>query len=132
MGADTQTPDSHRAAMRNPHAFTVLGRNDRLVPADPFTRWAKLGAVATGKQVLTLDERGRFDRLAMTASGRVHVKQVLIRYADGTEQLAKLDLVLVQGAKAPIIELAGTNRRIKTLIVYTADDQRGELTLYAI
>jgi hypothetical protein len=119
------TADTRRGSV------TVIARDDRPRPAPPANRWTKLGALPAGMHVLRLDTTARYDRLAIAASGRVHLKQVLIRFANGGEQLAKLDLVLTAGSRTPIVDLAGADRRITSVVVYT-DDQRGGLTLYAI
>jgi hypothetical protein len=112
--------------------LVVYGRNLPTYPEPkPAFRWDNLGTVASGKQKLKLDANTAYDYLALSASGRVHVKQILIRFEDGQEQHAKLDRVIDGRSIRQVIDLAGTNRRIQSLIVYTDTSYSGELTVHA-
>jgi hypothetical protein len=111
----------------------VLGRNDanRTMP-EPLTKWSKLGVVATGKQVLKIDSNRKFDLLALSISGSVHLNKLLINYANGDSQVVAYDELLTAKHRMPMIDLAGTDRQINGIIVYTDADTRGEVTLYAL
>ena len=94
--------------------------------------WTSLGTVSAGKQILQPPAGARFDELRLAARGRVHLRQVLVRFANGQEQLIKVDRRLGSRNGAFVIDLAGRGREIASLIIYTDDTDRGELTVYAI
>ena len=109
----------------------VLGRNDfnRTLPA-PVTEWTKLGTVSTGKQVLKPDAC-KYDMLALSISGSVHLNKVLINFANGDSQVVTYDEQLSTNARTPIIDLAGNDRTVSGVIIYTDAAAHGEVTLYA-
>jgi hypothetical protein len=111
----------------------VLGRNDvnRTLPS-PVTEWSKLGTVSSGKQTLKLDCTKPFDVLGLTIEGSVHLHKVLVRFANGESQVMSYEERYTGDMRAPIIDLAGTDRVIASVIVYTDSDDRGEVSLYAL
>ena len=111
----------------------VLARNDfnRTMP-EPLSRWHKLGTVATGKQRLGLEGSRTYDLLALTVSGSVHLNKILINYANGDSQVVAYDETLTSQSRTPIIDLAGDDRDISGILVYTDAAAHGELTLYAL
>jgi hypothetical protein len=114
-------------------SIKVFGRNDynRTMP-EPLTRWSKLGTMATGKQTLKLDTNKKFDMLALDVSGTVHLNKVLITYANGETQLVAYDETLTASMRTPIIDLAGDDRVIASVILYTDKAAHGEVTLFAL
>lgn len=110
----------------------VLGRNDFNRPAPSVvTQWSKLGTVSTGKQSLHFDDACKYDRLALTISGSVHLNKVLINYANGDSQVVSYDEQM-SSSRTPVIDLAGNDRTIAGVIVYTDAAAHGEVTLYAL
>jgi hypothetical protein len=111
-------------------SIKVLGRNDynRTMP-EPLTRWSRLGTMATGKQKLELDMTKPFDLLALEVSGKVHLNKVLITFANGDTQVVAYDETPM---RTPIIDLAGNDRVIKSVLLYTDAAAHGEVTLYAL
>jgi hypothetical protein len=114
-------------------SIKILGRNDanRTMP-EPLTRWSKLGTMATGKQTLKLDTAKRFDLLALEISGKVRLNKVLITFANGDTQVVAYDETLTASMRTPIIDLAGDDRVLASVILYTDRAQHGEVTLYAL
>jgi hypothetical protein len=115
--------------------LTVFGRDERRIERPdprPMYRWDTLGSVATGKQSLKLDSARRYNVIALgTSSGSVHVKQILVRFEDGQEQLSKIDMVISGRGQMPVLDLAGNGRLIRQIIVYSEPSSYGDLTVYA-
>lgn len=111
----------------------VLGRNEFNRPtASVVTQWSKLGTVSTGKQSLKFDDACKHDRLALTFSGSVNLNKVLINFANGDTQVVSYDELMSSNSRTPVIDLAGTDRTIAGIIVYTDAAAHGEVTLYAL
>ena len=111
----------------------VMGRND-FNPLTPsvVTQWSKLGTVSTGKQTLKFDDACKYDRLALTFSGSVQLNKVLIHFANGDTQVVSYDELMSSKSRTPVIDLAGNDRMIASVIVYTDAAAHGEVTLYAL
>ena len=111
----------------------VMGRNDFNRPtASVVTQWSKLGTVSTGKQTLKFDDACKYDRLALTFNGPVQLNKVLINFANGDTQVVSYDELMSSTSRTPVIDLAGNDRAIAGVIVYTDAAAHGELTLYAL
>src|SRR5688572_5393080 len=85
----------------------------------PAPAWFTLGTVATGKQTIVPSNR-LLDSLTFEVEGRVEIEKVAIFFEGQTSpQISKLDAVLTERSRMPVINLAGTNREIKRVIVYS-------------
>jgi hypothetical protein len=110
--------------------ITVLGRNDRDAAQIVMPGWSKLAALGTGKQMFTLESERRYSSLALVGSGsNIELEQVVVHYTDGTAQTFELDAMLGTNRRAAAIELQ--NKKVKSVIVYTDADARGDVMLFA-
>jgi hypothetical protein len=95
----------------------------------PAPAWFTLGTVATGKQTIVPSNR-LLDSLTFEVEGRVEIEKVAIFFEGQTSpQISKLDAVLTERSRMPVINLAGTNREIKRVIVYSTASASGEITV---
>jgi len=120
-------------AARRGTTIKIAGRNDARRPAPaPATGWARLGAVSTGTQVLRISDTTRFDALAFKATGKVHLEKAVIKFGNGDTQVVAFDTTLTSASTSPMIDLQGTDRRIVSIVVFSDDQLRGELTVFGI
>ena len=86
-----------------------------------------------GREVIDVDARGTFTQLRLqTTSGATHIDRVLIRFADGSRQVANLDRTL--SVRNPILQVAldGNNRRIDRIIVLGDSRRNASIQVFGI
>lgn len=90
------------------------------------SRWLDLGVARAGKTTIQLDNRDRYRSLKLDVNGWMRVTQVLVRFADGTERLIKLQKANVSRHEPLVIDL-GSSRRLNSVIVYASRYGRGSI-----
>ncbi|HSR97221.1 MAG TPA: hypothetical protein VLM79_09235 [Kofleriaceae bacterium] len=81
----------------------------------------------------TAGDPNTFTQLRMqVASGVAQIDQVIVRFADGSSQVAELDRVLDDRNDLVELPLDGNNRRIAQVTVIGNGDRCGGLQLYGI
>jgi len=101
-----------------------------------YSTWQPLTAVERldrGGDMFDLRTRGRFAQLRLqNQTGRTHVRQIDIVFADGSRQCVQLNRVL-EGNHAMInIQLDGGTRRIDQILVDGRSSRDGSYQLYAM
>lgn len=95
----------------------------------PAPAWITLGTVATGTQTVVPSDR-KLDTLTFAIEGRVDLDKVVVYFEGQTSpQITKIKSVLTSRSTMPVIDLAGNNREIKRVILYSAASSRGEITV---
>ncbi len=86
-----------------------------------------------GRQFISdLPDLGRFDMLRLkNVAGTSHVTQVYIQFQNDQEQVVKLDTCLERGNPTIDIDLTGSARQIKRVIVYGSSDRGAAYQLLA-
>jgi hypothetical protein len=86
-----------------------------------------------GRDTIRVSDPGTFTQLRMqVASGVARIDRVVVRFADGSRQVAELDRVLDDRNDLLELLLDGNNRRIAQITVIGDGDRRGGLQLYGI
>jgi hypothetical protein len=107
-------------------------------PADDFgprhyrTSWVALSAprLTRGGLAVEVNDSGTFTQLRLqTETGRARVGQLIVQFADGSDQVVNLDRALTGYVDIP---LDGNNRRIDRILVTGASPGRGALQVFAI
>lgn len=115
------------------------GAADDLGPRRYRSTWVslasslQLGGRGGASDTIQVRDPGTFTQLRLQSTGgRADIDRVIVRFADGSRQVADLDRTL--GASSQMIELPldGNNRRIAQITVVGASDRRGALQIFAI
>jgi hypothetical protein len=98
--------------------------------------WVALGVAPlarTGGSEIAVHDRGTFTQLRLQTSGSAAwIDQVIVRFADGSHQVAHLDRDLGRGGSLLEIALDGNNRRIARIVVIGDGGRRGALEVFGI
>jgi hypothetical protein len=121
------------------------GMDDRWRPraADDFgprhyrPTWVSLASsmdiAGRGRDTIRVGDPNTFTQLRMqVASGVARIDRVIVRFADGSSQVAELDRVLDDRNDLLELPLDGNNRRIAQITVFGDGDRCGGLQLYGI
>jgi hypothetical protein len=93
---------------------------------------ASLQLGRSGQDSIDVNDRNTFTQLRLqTTGGIARIDRVIIRFADGSDQVADLDRLLDRRGELLEIPLDGNNRRIDCITVI-GDGDRGTLQLYGI
>jgi hypothetical protein len=135
---------------REPDRFGRLDRSDRLdrswrrgAAQDDFgprryrPTWIALSAplqlTRTGADCIDVTDRGTFTQLRLQSAGGIAaIDRVIVRFADGSDQVVDLDRVLSARDGMLEIPLDGNNRRLDQIIVTGAPGARGAFQVFAI
>jgi hypothetical protein len=86
-----------------------------------------------GRDTIRVSDPSTFTQLRMqVASGVARIDRVIVRFADGSRQVAELDRVLDDPNDLVELPLDGNNRRIAQVTVIGDGDRCGGLQLYGI
>jgi hypothetical protein len=113
------------------------GTMDDFGPRRYRPTWVALSAplqlTHTGEDCIDVTDGGTFTQLRLQAAGGVAaIDRVIVRFADGSDQVADLDRVLSARDGMLEIPLDGNNRRIDQIIVTGAPGARGAFQVFAI
>jgi hypothetical protein len=87
----------------------------------------------SGQDCIEVRDTGTFTQLRLQSAGGIAaIDRVIVRFADGTDQVADLDRVLSDRDGMLEIPLDGNNRRIDQIIVTGAPGARGAIQVFAI
>lgn len=106
--------------------FDDRGRYDHTIRRGPSSRWLDLGIARTGKTTIQIGSRTRFSSLRLDVNGWLRVNQVLVRFADGTERLIKLQHANMSNRDPLVVDLGGS-KRVNSVIVYASRYGRGSV-----
>ena len=93
--------------------------------------WTSLGTVSTGKQQLLAPQGARFNRVDLQVTGRVYMAEVAIEFDNHQTQVVQVRRFVDARNPLAAIDLAGSNRSIIRVIVYTTQARGGEVTVLA-
>lgn len=86
-----------------------------------------------GQDCIDVRDTGTFTQLRLQSAGGIAaIDRVIVRFADGTDQVADLDRVLSDRDGMLEIPLDGNNRRIDQIIITGAPGARGAIQVFAI
>jgi hypothetical protein len=156
IGASTSlamASDNHRSDRRGGERTRIARHEDRFAPRDRLDRgwhrggvddfgprryrpiWVALGTAPlarTSRSAIEVRDPGTFTQLRLqTAGGAAWVERVIVRFADGSHQVAHLDRTLGRRDALLEIQLDGNNRRIDHIVVI-GDGERGALEVFGI
>lgn len=89
--------------------------------------------LARGRTSIEVRDRGTFTQLRLqTAGGVAWIDRVIVRFADGSHQVAELDRTLDRRGELVEIALDGNNRRIDRITVIGDGNRHGALQVFGI
>jgi hypothetical protein len=89
--------------------------------------------LAYGRDAIEVDFAGTFTQLRLqTASGRSYIDRVIVRFMDGSRQVADVRRVLDASDRMFEIQLDGNNRRIDRIEVLGDSSRSGAIQVFAI
>jgi hypothetical protein len=148
VAAASRVERDHRAGDRHARFDTRYERSgleDRWRPrtADDFgprhyrPTWVSLASsmelAGRGRDTIRVSDPDTFTQLRIqVASGVARIDGVIVRFADGSSQVAELDRVLDGRNDLLELPLDGNNRRIAQVTVIGGGDRCGGLQLYGI
>lgn len=98
--------------------------------------WVALGTAPLargGRSAIDVHDRGTFTQLRLQASGgSAWIDRVIVRFADGSHQVARTDRTLGRRDALFEIQLDGNNRRIDQILVVGDAQRRGALEVFGI
>jgi hypothetical protein len=98
--------------------------------------WVALGTAPLargGRSAIDVHDRGTFTQLRLQAAGgSAWIDRVIVRFADGSRQVARADRSLGRRDALFEIQLDGNNRRIDQILVVGEADRRGALEVFGI
>jgi len=94
-------------------------------------RWTSLGVVSTGKQQVNPPANRRYDLIQLEVTGRVYLFQVAIEFDNHQTQVVPIRRMVDARNPLPAIDLAGNDRSVLRVIVYSALAPGGEVTVLA-
>jgi hypothetical protein len=128
----------HRAAPTYPpfparHDVRTFARPSWTInpPRREMDRWTRFGTVSTGKQQVLAPQGARFNSVDLQVSGRVYMAEVAIEFDNHQTQVVQVRRFVDARNPLAAIDLAGSNRSIIRVIVYTTQARGGEVTVLA-
>ncbi len=112
------------------------GMRDDAGPRRYRTSWVALSTpvqLTRGRDVIDIRDRGTFTQLRVqTTHGQSYLRAVMIRFKDGSRQIARLDHVL--DVRSPMVEISldGNNRRIEEVIVVGDSRRNAAVQVFGI
>ena len=108
-------------------------------PAPLPASWQSLGSARLGtgyasRSMLDVSSRERFDKIELVANaGKMEIKRVTIKFADGQSQVVRLKSTLEKGCTPLTIDLDGARgRRIDAITVQGTGGWRSSFSVLAI
>jgi len=130
--------DNYESYNDNDSAFTrdqnggFWRGGQRFIRAERQASWTELGTVGTGQSRIAVGANaGLFRSVQVEAKGWIGVKQVLIRFTDGTEQRVMLRSTNAGRGAPYVINLNGA-KQIRAIIVVAAPYGRGRIEVSAL
>jgi hypothetical protein len=113
------------------------GTGDDFGPRRFRPTWVALSTsmelAGSGRDTIRISDPSTFTQLRMqVASGAARIDRVIVRFADGSSQVAELDRTLDDRNDLLELPLDGNNRRIDRVTVIGNGDGCGALQLYGI
>jgi hypothetical protein len=103
-------------------------RGDReFIRAEQQAQWVSLGTAGSGKTVLKAN--GRYQSIRLDTTGWLRIKQVAVKFADGSIQKVRVNDAGRGRRHAPLVmDLAG-NKRVERVYIYASHYGRGTVTV---
>jgi hypothetical protein len=117
--------------------WSFRGARDDFGPRHYRPTWVALSTsmqlADAGRDSIRVSDPSTFTQIRMQVTGGVtRVDRVIVRFADGSSQVAELDRVLDDRNDLLELPLDGNNRRIDRITVIGNSDRCGALQLYGI